>query len=485
VSPTFFRFIDWFIPDSARREASELGRARTFVFTHLFGPTLGQSIGIFLYRADPSPGPAFWTIIACISGFWLYPLILRLTGKFKLVAFLSVEQLALGTLFGSYNYGGVSSPFLPWLLVALLLGFFYLGERPRLVIGTFACNLLAFFIAYKWAGFPQHVPLAQLSGVGMISVASATIYMSVMAVYYGHLISSQSELEREAERHRATAEWLRHTTRLAEEANRAKSIFLAKMSHELRTPLNAMIGYTEILLEDGEQAGRSGERMVDLRRIYSAGKHLLSLVTDILDLSKIESDTMDLTVSAFELNGFVEEVIANARPLVAEKGNELIVDCAKPLGTVVTDATKLRQVAINLLSNAAKFTDDGTITLEVRRDTKMGGNWIEIQVRDTGIGIAKSDLPKLFQNFGQVAAATSSKYGGTGLGLELSQKLCAMMGGGISVESEPGRGSCFTVRVPAIMHVSPFDEKAGEDRETPLESFPPMSPAFAGPSYNA
>jgi signal transduction histidine kinase len=220
-----------------------------------------------------------------------------------------------------------------------------------------------------------------------------------------------------------------------------------------------VIGYSEILLEDAEAEGKGDEKISDLRRINAAGKHLLSLVTDVLDLSKIESNTMELSVSTFDLRGFVDEVVATARPLILDNGNRLVVDCPDNVGSVMLDATKLRQIALNLLSNAAKFTSNGAVTLSVRRDRKPGGDWIEIEVRDTGIGIAKSDLPKLFQNFGQATASTSSKYGGTGLGLALTQKLSAIMGGGVSVHSELGRGSCFTIRLPAVL--TPEEQEAG------------------------
>jgi signal transduction histidine kinase len=478
VSNGLFKLSAGFVPVSARLEGSELGRARNFVFTHLFGPALGQSISVFLYVTDPVAGPACWTIIACITGFWIYPFALRLTGNLQLNAFLSMQQLVFVTLFGCYEYGGMSSPFLPWLLVALLLGFFYLGEHVLAVLGTFACNILGFYLAYRWSGsFPQHVPLAAMSGVGLISVFSATVYMSWMAIYYGNLISSQSELEREAERHRATASRLRHTTELAEKANLSKSIFLAKMSHELRTPLNAVIGYSEILLEDSEMAGAGQKKLADLRQINAAGKHLLSLVTDVLDLSKIEANTMELSIATFDLNGFVEEVMANSRPLVTEGANTLIVDCPTRLGMVCTDETKLRQAALNLLSNATKFTKRGTITLVVRRDQKANADWIQLEVHDTGIGIAKADLPKLFQNFGQATASTSRKYGGTGLGLALSQKLCALMGGGISVQSEVGRGSCFTIRVPAVLSAEPVTDA---EADSPFGLPSVHSPMLAG-----
>ena len=282
------RLIDWFIPAEAKLERSERGLAQNFVFTHLFGPALSQSIGLFLYLSDPHPGVACWTVIVCIWLFWTLPFVYRKSGNLQLAALISVELLAFTSLFGSYFYGGVSSPFLPWLLISLLLGFFYLSERPLLIVGLFTCNILGFVIAYQAWGFPDLLSHQQLSMVGWISILSATIYMSWMAIYYANMIAMRSDLEREAERHRETAIRLRTAKDMADEANRAKSIFLAKMSHELRTPLNAVIGFSEILLDEVELDGRNGRKKADLERINSAGKHLLSLVTDVLDLSKIE-----------------------------------------------------------------------------------------------------------------------------------------------------------------------------------------------------
>ena len=453
MSPSY-RPIDWFIPDTLRTDAATLGRARIFVFSHLFGPTLGQSISVYLWSLDPHRGYAYWVIVGLITSFWALPFALKFTGHLRLLAFITVEDLTFVTLFGSYQYGGVSSPFLPWLLNALLLAFFYLGDRPKLryaVLAMFSLNVLGFYAVYALTGgFPERVPVEKMSGLGITSVLSATVYMSMMALYYASVVASQSEIEREVQSHRATAIKLREAKEEAESANRQKSEFLAKMSHELRTPLNAVIGYSEMLLEDAEAEGRKEQQVADLRRINSAGKHLLSLVTDVLDLSKIEAGKMELAAQPFDLSIFIDDVVATCRPLVMDNGNEFLVERGPDLGIVIGDQTKLRQAVLNLLSNAAKFTKEGRVTLRVAREGTVG-EWVSIAVRDTGIGISRENLPKLFQNFKQAEASTSSRYGGTGLGLALSQKLCRMMGGEITVDSEPGDGSCFTVRVPATI----------------------------------
>jgi signal transduction histidine kinase len=237
----------------------------------------------------------------------------------------------------------------------------------------------------------------------------------------------------------------------AEEANRTKSQFLANMSHELRTPLNAVIGYSEMLLEDAELEGRNGDQVADLKRINGAGRHLLSLVNGVLDLSKIEAGRMEVVAGPIHLRSFIDEVVATAMPMVESRSSELAIDCAEDIGTITGDATKLRQVLLNLLSNAAKFTENGRIAVTVRRERRTAGDWISVAVSDTGIGIDGQALTRLFTNFTQADASTANKYGGTGLGLALSRRLCRLMDGDITAQSELGRGSCFTMRVPAAI----------------------------------
>jgi signal transduction histidine kinase len=232
-----------------------------------------------------------------------------------------------------------------------------------------------------------------------------------------------------------------------EVASQHKSQFLANMSHELRTPLNAIIGYSEMLQEEAEDLGEL-TFLPDLQRINAAGRHLLGLINDILDLSKIEAGRMDLYVESFEVVQLVRDVEAIVQPLVEKNGSTLVVACPDDIGTMHADLTKVRQTLFNLLSNAAKFTDHGTITLSVQRESD---DWLTFAVADTGIGMTEAQLGRLFEAFSQAEASTRSKYGGTGLGLAISRHFCRVMGGDLTVESTYGQGSTFTVRLPAVV----------------------------------
>ena len=234
----------------------------------------------------------------------------------------------------------------------------------------------------------------------------------------------------------------------AEEASKAKSSFLAKMSHELRTPLNAIIGYSEIMKEDAADDGDT-DRAEDLDKVLNAARHLLGLINDVLDISKIEAGKMELYLETFDLPKLITEVIATAAPLVSKKGNTLAIDCPADIGSMHADATKLRQMLLNLLSNASKFSEKGTVTLKAVRVIEAEADYMEISVIDTGIGMTPEQLTRLFQAFSQADASTTSKYGGTGLGLAISKQFAQMMQGDITVTSTPGVGSTFTIRMPA------------------------------------
>ncbi len=243
---------------------------------------------------------------------------------------------------------------------------------------------------------------------------------------------------------------IQEKSRQLAEASQHKSQFLANMSHELRTPLNAIIGVSEMLREDAEALKQDVE---PLDRVLGAARHLLALINDILDLSKIEAGRMELALSSFALAPLIADVIKTIEPLAAKNSNKVAVQCNSGIGTMQTDQMRLRQALLNLMSNANKFTDRGTISIDARQGQENGRHWITLAVADTGIGMTAEQMGKLFQEFSQASSTTASKYGGTGLGLVISKRFCQMMGGDITVESEVGRGSTFTIRLPKIVEI--------------------------------
>lgn len=241
---------------------------------------------------------------------------------------------------------------------------------------------------------------------------------------------------------------LRREKEIAEQANRAKSTFLANMSHELRTPLNAIIGYSEMLEEEAQDLGAPA-MIKDLNKIHTAGKHLLALINDVLDLSKIEAGKMDLYLEEFDVREALNDVLATIQPLIQKNGNRVEMDVPPDVGVMRSDLIKIRQTLFNLLSNAAKFTEQGTIALRVRRETRGARDWILFEVQDSGIGMSDEQMQRLFEAFTQADSSTTRKYGGTGLGLAITRRFCQMLGGDVTVASAAGEGSTFTVTVPA------------------------------------
>jgi signal transduction histidine kinase len=434
-------FVDWFIPENLKSSDS-IVNIRMFLFSHLFGPFLGHTISLSMLYIKG--GSETWIFFFAVTAFWPFPLVLRYTGWYVLLSLLSIENLMFCIFWGCYHYGGASSPIMPWLVTVPLLGFFYLpGRNTRIAVGVLiAVNLTAFYSLYWLVGFPESVAPYLLIALGLISTFCAAIYVSMMALYYASIVSSQAELEQEVELRRTTEQKLREATEQAERAMHAKSEFLAKMSHELKNPLNSIIGYSEILI-DGVKDPES-QKCKDLTTIRGAGLKLLELIDDLLDLSRLEAGRMKVLIEEIQIRDLLDNVAAKWQSAIAGNGNELRVE--HPIaGRIFCDSTKLQRVLDSLLSNAAKYTKDGRVTLS----GSVNNGFLTISVADDGQGIAREKISGLFDTFVHAEDETSSKYAdAVCLGLPLAHRFCRLIGGEISVESELGVGSCFTIKVP-------------------------------------
>jgi signal transduction histidine kinase len=447
------RLIDRFIPPILLADREMRTRARMFLFSHMFGPILGNVIPACLFWLEPKSGTPLFVLAASITSFWAYPFALRYTGRYVLLSHLSIQNLLFAILWGCYFFGGASSPFLPWLVTVPLLAFFYLGASLRtcaIILLQIGLSLGGFATFYLVGGsFPQIIALPRLQGIGVISIISASTYVVMMALFYAKILASQAEVEAEVNKHLATSAELRAAALLAERAGVAKAAFLARMSHELRTPLNAVIGYSQLLLEETDAAEEAVAHS-DLARINHAGRHLLHLVNAILDLSKIEAGRMDVFVEAIDFEGFVADLSTRWRDAEINPDVAISWRLSGADVEVRTDVAKVERIVNALVDNAVRYTKTGAIDILVDAEPLPGerGSQLSISVRDTGCGIAPENIPGLFETFAERDDATTSKFGSAGLGLPLSKRFCDLLKGELLVESELGVGSVFTIRLP-------------------------------------
>lgn len=450
--PRINALVDGFIPPQLAADHDRRQQARMFLISHIFGPFIGNSVPLAIYTVDPTPDMAILVLAVSITGFWVFPFLLRAGYSYNALALASIQNLMFCILWSVYFYGGATSPTLPWVLTIPLLSFLYLNATPKLwvyVLALFAANCGAFGLSYLWGmgDRPDDLPFDKLQIFGLVSTIAAAGYVAMMATYYAKALASQGELETEMRQHLTTAAQLRRATEEAERAGAAKADFIARMSHELRTPLNAVIGYSQILLEDADDEGDE-EMASDLTKIHAAGQQLLKLVNEVLDLSKIEAGRMELSPASVDVAAAITRTTEPFRARATAAGLAYRVETQGDLGLAWWDEPKVRQTLGQLIDNALKFTREGEVRIVARAVEEDGVPMLRVSVEDTGVGIAAKSLPHLFEQFAAEDDASGSKYGGRGLGLALARKLCLLMGGDVTVASRPGAGSSFVVTLP-------------------------------------
>jgi signal transduction histidine kinase len=450
------RFLDWFVPPEMAAQREQRHCARMFLVSHVFGPVLGNVLPLYLLADGFAFDYRIAIFITSITLFWAFPFALKAFGHYRLLVVLSVQILIFTIFWACFNYGGVSSPFLPWVLTIPLLAFFYVG-RSTWMVGALpsliAVNLAGFSALYAMGGGFPYVDLAGLRAIGLLSIVSAACYVSMMALYYASILSSQVDLEQEVREHLATAADLQRAVAESERAGAAKSEFVASMSHELRTPLNAVMGYSKLLLEESSGAMNASVTK-DLNRIYEAGKSLLHLVNDVLDFSKIDAGKMDVVSEPTDVAELLSDAVEQHRSGMQANGNTVVVAIAPNCGVAEFDVLLVHSALGHVLENAGKYTKQGQIVVSADRRSAPRGDEIVLAVRDSGVGIAPDQVRGIFDAFSGVNDESATKYGGAGIGLALTRRICALLGGDVAVQSTLGKGSIFTITLPVVPKVA-------------------------------
>lgn len=439
------KLINWFVDVDLLHDNDLQRRASMYIFGHIFGPPFGLLIAVYLYIIDPSPGLQVAVIIVLLTTFFLFPFGLRMGVDLKALSFLTIVLLIFLILYASFEYGGASSPFLCWLLAVPLLGLFYFGPSAKLQIVVL--TLLGLGICIFWLvgtlglGFPTHVAIANLRGVGIFSVSCAAGFISMMGRHYANVVAAQQRhLEHEMEKERETERQLVGARDQAEAANRAKSAFLGNVSHELRTPLNAIIGFSELMFNEMSASAGSERYRGYAKDILESGRHLLSLINDVLEISRIEADKIERDQwELVNVGAVFSSVIRVMKPSALDKGLRLYADIASALPYVYGSYRMLRQIVSNLLSNAVNNTPSGgTVTVRafVGEDQKC-----HLVVADTGIGMSEEDIRLALTPFGQVNTKINQPNEGTALGLPLAKIMTEIHGGSLRLMSAPGQGT--------------------------------------------
>ena len=444
------RIVDWFIPPNAGWTGIELRRARLFVTAYVFGPLFALLLALAPQGAEDPLSAAYWAFVGIAIGLYAFPIALRLTGAYEIVSVAGTLYSTAMIFFMTYNYGGWISPALPATVVIPVAAFFFLRRRGQIIcLGALVAGFVALTgLHFSGHAFPVRLPEEALADLFMISVFVAGAYVAMMT---GALVSlfnaSERKLHEEIRKHEITERELKCAKEDSESASRAKSDFLANMSHELRTPLNAIIGFSEMMVSETFGPLGSPKYGSYVRDIHSSGRHLLDLVGDILDLSKIESGKDEPEETLIDVPRLLGAVVPLVKGRASEGKVKLGTDVPDGLPRLRADSRKLKQILVNLLSNGIKFTEPGgTVRLSARVRDDDG---MTFQVVDTGIGMAERDIPTAFSQFGQVENKLSRNHEGTGIGLPLTRALVEQHGGTLLLASEVGAGTTVTVDFPA------------------------------------
>ncbi len=444
--------LDYFIPVDIQVQPDAHRRARMFMLSHAFGPFLGNVIPLYLhFILKIEMDYRFWTFFVSITIFWLYPVVLRLTKQYQLLAFLSIQNLAFCILWSCYSYGGVYSPFLSWTLIIPLLSFFYLpatGLIRNVILAQILLSVGIFAgLVVSGYAFPA-VDLRDFEFIGIISTLSASCYVVMMALYFANVFREQRTFERELGGLVATADHMINLTAAAQQASMAKADFVASMSHELRTPLNAVIGYSQILLEDADEKGDEAFG-ADVKRIHDAGAHLLRLIDDILDFSKLEAGRMVLHPST----GSLQECVAEISTELAQSavGEAYSIDCrlGKAGDPLELDWHTIKKAVQHLVYGVATEGGRGVIRIHAVVDDQN----IAIQLTDPKIRDSKASAERLFDVFSDDSDSSATKYGGVGIAFALSLKFAQLLGGDIAVDSDYQGRRNFVMTIPVAKNV--------------------------------
>ncbi|SLN30012.1 sensor histidine kinase [Oceanibacterium hippocampi] len=429
-----FNFLDWFIPPSLAVDIESRAKIRTFLISHVIGPPLGIVVGGFLIYYDGSVVAWFATILIVLLA--AYPMLLRLTGRISLLSTASILHFIVVIFFVTHHYGGIASPALPWAVTVPIVCVFFI-DGPRKYYGL-AALYIAFVVIAALATGPSVLPPSGLMpseppGLRLVSILTAAIYVTVMSLFYVDLYDSNVRR-------------LKRAKDDAERSNLAKTEFLANMSHELRTPLNAIIGFSQIMSR--EMFGPLGQDRYKtyVADIESSGSHLLRIISDILDISKIEAGKMELNVTQFDLAEACEETMRMMAPVAASEGCTIHLDPRSSPVSLHADRQMLEQMLLNLVSNSVKFTPAGG-SIQISYGESVDGD-VEVFVSDTGIGVPPQDLARILEPFEQVGSTESRRHGGIGLGLPLTKRMAELHGGSMTIESRVAGGTKVTLTFP-------------------------------------